>query len=835
MIKRPLPILLLFFIGGIVLGYSTEIPRPWVLGSLAAGFILSLLAFIARRHGAAFCLIGICFFTLGIQGIGTILYDDPAADHIAHWAEKGKIVLDGMVSENPRVSEDRTSLVLEASRVSGEGFSRAVSGKLLLSVGENTRLFKIGDLIRTETRLKHPRSFGNPGAFDYERYLRLQGIRVRGFVNDPRKIVLIREGQGDPMRQALEQFRTRIRDRIRSQAPFPEGTLIQAMTLGEQSEIPRAIQDRFNRTGTSHIIAISGFNVGIIALIAFFLIRTLLKTSETLLLRFNIQKLSALFAFAPVVFYAFVAGLGMSTVRALLMTLALLLTILMGRGRDLFNTLALAAFVILVVSPAALFDISFQLSFTAVAAILLFMPGITERLTAWKNKAEGRPARLGRRIIADLLLFVAVSAACTLGTLPFIVYYFNRVSNITLVANLLLVPILGFVVLPLSMVLILVTPLSEILSALLIDMTAALTRLCLDLNDWLASIPGSSSIITTPTIPELAAYYAILITAALLMGLPGRTSGELPIFRTRQKALAVIALAFIFLAGDAAWLHRKLQNRDALRVTFLDVGHASCALVEFPGGKRMLVDGGGFHDDRFDVGRYVVAPFLWHERIGKIDTIVLTHPHPDHVNGLPYILDNFDVTEVWTNGDETLVDWGAALSEKMRQKGITPRHLTSKSAPIDMSGVRIDVLNPLKRLSPRRCSQRPRDQRAGPRPAAQMVRYRLPAPFGHRRAHRVDARCTVHYPGQRGPACPAPRIPLLGLAAFPACRPARDGRHQHGARRPQRRPREVPADGGCRLPHGRARGRPRHHRRPALRGCSLQKPMIYIAFQCLMC
>ena len=696
MIKRPLPVLLLFFIGGIVLGYSTEIPRPWVLGSLASGLILSLLAFITRRHAAAFCLIGVCFFTLGVHGIGAILYDDPAADHIAHWAEKEKFVLDGVVCENPRVSEDRTSLVLEATRISGEGFSRGVCGKLLLSVGENTRRFKVGDLIRTETRLRRPRSFGNPGAFNYERYLRLQGIRVRGFVNDPRKIVLIREGQGDPARQALEQFRTRIRDRIRTRAPFPEGTLIQAMTLGEQSEIPRAIQDRFNRTGTSHIIAISGFNVGIIALIAFYLVRTLLKTSETLLLRFNIQRLSALFAFGPVVFYAFVAGLGMSTVRALLMTLALLVTILMGRGRDLFNTLALAAFAILVVSPAALFDISFQLSFTAVAAILLMMPGITERLTAWKNKAEGRPARLGRRITADLCLFVAVSAACTLGTLPFIVYYFNRISNITLVANLLLVPILGFVVLPLSMVLIVVAPLSETLSALLIDMTAVLTRLCLDLNDWLASIPGSSSIVTTPTIPELAAYYAILVTAALLLGLPGRTSGGIPVFRTRRKALAVIALAVIFLTGDAAWLHRKLQNRDTLRVTVLDVGHASSALVEFPGGKRMLVDGGGFHDDRFDVGRYVVAPFLWHQRIGKIDTIVLTHPHPDHVNGLPYILDNFDVKEVWTNGDETLVDWGTPLVEKMKQIGIVPRRLTSKTAPIEVGGVHIAILNPGK-------------------------------------------------------------------------------------------------------------------------------------------
>jgi competence protein ComEC len=699
-IKRPLPVILFFFIGGIVLGSITEIPRQWVLGIFASVFILSVLCFLTHRNTTGFFLIGLCFFTLGISGISMTLYDDPPPDHVVHWAEKGKLVLDGVVSENPRVSEDRTSLVLDSIGVSGDGFAQDVSGKVLLSVGENMHLFKYGDQIRTEVRLKHPRSFGNPGGFQYERHLRLQGIRVRGFVNDPQKIVLMREGQGHPMRQALEQFRTRIRDRIREQAPFPEGTLIQAMTLGEQSEIPRDIQDRFNRTGTSHIIAISGFNVGIIALIAFFLIRTLLKSSEYLLLRFNIQKLAAFFAFGPVVFYAFVAGLGMSTVRALLMTLALLVTILMGRGRDLFNTLALAAFLILVVSPAALFDISFQLSFAAVAAILLFMPGITERLTAWKNRAEGRPAKLGRRITADLLLFVAVSAACTLSTLPFIVYYFNRVSNITLVANFLLVPLLGFVVLPLSMLLIIVTPLSETLSTILIDITTVLTRLCLDLNDWLAALPGSSSIITTPTIAELTAYYVILILAAMPMGLPGRTTADAPVFWSRRKTLTGMILAFIFLAGDAAWLQWKLENRSTLRITFLDVGHASCALVEFPGGKRMLVDGGGSYDDRFDVGRYVVAPFLWHERIGKIDTVVLTHPHPDHVNGLPYILDNFDVKEVWTNGDEAIVDWGAILVDKMKQKGIAPRLLTSKSAPIDMGGVRIDVLNPGKGPTP---------------------------------------------------------------------------------------------------------------------------------------
>lgn len=694
MIERPLLFLLAFFIGGIVTGTAFDIPRPWVLGAVACGFGLSAVCFARSRYTAAFVAAGIGFFSLGLFGLASVLHVETPPGHVVHWAERGKIVLDGVVADNPRVSSDRTALVLEAVRVECDGVSQVAGGRLLLSVGETTRDFKYGDYVRTAVRLKRPRSFSNPGSFDYERHLRLQGIRVRGFVDDPRKIVLIREGQAAPWRQLLERFRTGIRDRIRSQAPFPEGTLIQAMTLGEQNEIPREIQDRFNRTGTSHIIAISGFNIGIIALMAFFVIRTLLKTSEYLLLRFNLQKLSALFAFGPVVFYAFVAGLGMSTVRALLMTLALLMTILMGRLRDLPNTLALAAFAILAVSPAALFDISFQLSFAAVAAILLFMPGVTERLTTWKNRAEGRAERLSRKLIANLALFFAVSSAATLGTLPFIVYYFNRVSNITLVANLLLVPILGFVVLPLSMLLILLAPVSDTLSAFLIDITAWLTRLCLDLNDRLASLPGSSSILTTPTFPEMGAYYVILVTAALILGLPGRTATDRPVSWTRRRSACALVLAVLFFAGHSLWLSYKLENRGTLRVTFLDVGHASCSIVEFPGGRRMLVDGGGFPNDRFDVGRYVVAPFLWHSRMGKIDIVVATHPHPDHINGLPYILENFGVEEVWSNGDEAAVDEGAALREKMGEKGIAHRLLTSRSPSIEVGGVRVRILNP---------------------------------------------------------------------------------------------------------------------------------------------
>jgi hypothetical protein len=113
-IKRPLPILLIFFVCGIVLGYFREIPVSWILGFLAACIALAFPFFLfpTGLHAAAFFLIGCCFFALGTYGISTILYDEPSPDHVFHWSEKGKIVLDGVVCENPRVSEDRTSLVL---------------------------------------------------------------------------------------------------------------------------------------------------------------------------------------------------------------------------------------------------------------------------------------------------------------------------------------------------------------------------------------------------------------------------------------------------------------------------------------------------------------------------------------------------------------------------------------------------------------------------------------------------------------------------------------------------------------------------------------------------
>ena len=150
----------------------------------------------------------------------------------------------------------------------------------------------------------------------------------------------------------------------------------------------------------------------------------------------------------------------------------------------------------------------------------------------------------------------------------------------------------------------------------------------------------------------------------------------------------------LFFIVDGTWLYLKGQHRDRLTLTAVDVGQGSAILIRFPGGKRMLVDGGGFFDDTFDVGKYVMAPFLWKERISRIDTVVLSHPHPDHLQGLLFILENFHVSEVWTNGEESDTPLYLSFRQIIRERGIPLRILSDRTPAMEISGVVIRILNP---------------------------------------------------------------------------------------------------------------------------------------------
>ncbi|TSA47296.1 MAG: DNA internalization-related competence protein ComEC/Rec2 [Deltaproteobacteria bacterium] len=696
---RPFLPLAAALMAGISCGNLFRISDLPVQLTLLIALTLTLLSriWIKRKQIHFYLLLLLSIFLLGILTMNSYLHPSIVENHILRFIGDKKLSIEGMICENPQVSPEKTELVVSVSSILRDGSYLPVSGRVLLNIREPYP-FRYGDFIRFHARLRIPRNFQNPGGFDYERYLRYRGILVRGFIKDATGFVVLRSERGDPLRTRLEHFRDLIRNAIMEKSPGTEGAIIQAMILGDQKAIPKEVMEKFNRTGTSHIIAISGFNIGMVAVFALFLARLCLKT-EYVLLRWNVARISMFFAIFVVILYTFIAGAGISVVRASIMVAVFLCAILVNREGDLYNTLSLAAFLILILTPYSLFDISFQLSFAAVAALIFFMPkwlalmpSPPPRVTA--GRARQWTLQPFHKALRGIMIFFLVSLTATLGTLPLILLYFNRFSLITLLANLVCVPILGVVAIPVCLAIILAVPLSTTLADGVIRLSELLVQITLFFIDRLAALPCAAVYVSTPTLTEIGAFYLLLIWGGLMLKWfatrrNSKTALKIPFL---MKTVPVI-LALFFTIDGIRLYHQGIQQ-GRLSLTAVDVGQGNSILIRLPGGKKMLVDGGGFFDDSFDLGKFVLAPYLWHERISRIDTVVLTHPHPDHMQGLLFILENFHVREVWTNGETSDTELYLSFRRIIREKGIVLRNLSDRTPVMDVSGVGIHFLNP---------------------------------------------------------------------------------------------------------------------------------------------
>jgi competence protein ComEC len=454
---------------------------------------------------------------------------------------------------------------------------------------------------------------------------------------------------------------------------------LKALVLGEQGDIPEEVKQHFVVTGVAHLLAISGDHLGIVAFLSFSLFLWVLKRSEWLLLTASVRKWAAALTIPCILLYTFIAGAGISVVRATLMVIIFFLSILFDRDRNLLHTLALAAFLILVVSPPSLFDVSFQLSFLAVLSILYLVP---RALARFRRKEMVPSFGKSRRqtIWRYLKLSLLVTAAAMLGTGPFVVYHFNRISPIGFITNLFIVPYVGFLIVPTALLASLFSFFLVPVASVLVGVAGWLTGILLQAVNLFASVPLASLFISTPTTLEIALFYLLLF---LVVHLPGR----------KKLQVLFLALSTVFILDLAYW-HLKDWFRKDLVITFIDVGHGDSILVEFPRGKRMLIDGGGLRDGRFDIGKNVIAPFLRGRKIGKIDYLVLTHPDPDHVQGLNFIASTFPIGQFWTNGSETGPESFLLLKKTLGRKNVGELALSDDSPPQTINGVRISVFNP---------------------------------------------------------------------------------------------------------------------------------------------
>lgn len=679
---HPLIRITLSFAAGILVG-RTFLFFPWT--SLAASLLLAVLAVRSvRRTGRLLTdLLLPCSGAIA-GGLATVIAIAwLPLDHYTRHAQldgSGHVLIGTVASPLDR-GPQRTAFHLDLESLDGT----VLSGRLRATLRDTRAPIGYGDRVAVFGRLYPPRGTRNPGGFDLPAHLSRQGIHGTVSIRRDRDITVIDRGHG-PLRQ-VQDLRERIRQSFLRSTTGDGSAVLLAMVLGEEGNLTDDLRERFMAAGVTHILSISGSHLGLVAVLCFWACRQMLfllpeRRYHWLTLRLDPKKVAAVLTIVPVTFYAFLAGGQVATMRALIMIVTGLTAVLLDRDGDLLSAFALAALFTLIPNPRALFDLSFQLSYLSVITILFVVD-------TWRQ-LQFSTAQGSRKWLLNGLLLLVISSATTLATGPLVVHHFRQVSLAGVIANMVVVPFAGAVVVPLGL-------LSGVLSLVLDSLPfAAVNQTAADgfvsLVSFFSALPLAAVRLGSPGPMGILGSAGLLVAGALWskawilsryqpLAFPSRSPSFVPV-------LAGLSLTILCLAAALGFARQGVD-----RVTFLDVGQGDCVLVQTAGGRSILIDGGGTRDNRFDVGRRIVAPYLWDRGIGTIDLVVLSHPHPDHLNGLLSLVGPFPVRELWWSGSDGGLEGFDALRRLAADRRSTVRAVSTGHHAVIGDAV-VDVLHP---------------------------------------------------------------------------------------------------------------------------------------------
>ncbi len=732
--SRPLIPLLMALVCGIALGSKYPGYSLWAGGVIL--LCVGLLLFLVVRNQSAKKLPLFLFLALGYLSLQPWAYPAFPPNHLIRYLDSQRWDIEGVIARRPVMVNNRQHCVMHVERIGRGHDSRSVVGKLRVTMVGNAPVLHPGDRILFTSRMRSLRNFNNPGGFDYKRYMSFQGIWATAYIQG-RHITLLDRKAHRFWTDLIDNTRHRIARIIETTGQGSQVGVLKALVVGDRSAIAQHTRDGFNRAGVGHLLAISGLHIGIVATMAFLFLQRVLVNIKPLLWRAWTRKAAAVLALIPVWFYGFVSGFSPSTQRAVIMVSIFLMTFLVEREHDVINTIALAALLILVIFPPSVFSISFQLSFCAVLAIVF---GFTCLTKGSSRNAEMNQNPVMRSIKNRLIDFLWVSIFAIGGTLPLVMFYFNQVSLVGLLANLLIVPLVGFTVVPLGLIAVFLSSFWLQCAGWCFTVCGAILKLCLKLIDVFAGFELAAVKTFTPSVLEMGCYY-LLVWAGLSLIAKDRTppdgnaqrgaivfddAGQVEnnaAITTRHKSISrvngffadalsylkdqktplkrrqfiatVAVIVTIALVWDAGyWLYYRFWHQD-LRVTVMDVGQGNAALLELPGGYTMLIDGGGFSDNSiFDLGARVVAPFLWRKKIKTVDTLILSHPNSDHLNGLIYIAENFNVQKMWATSEAKNTAGYRELMEVIAKRDIALPNFRLLPRNQVIHGVKFNILYP---------------------------------------------------------------------------------------------------------------------------------------------
>ncbi|MCX7680425.1 MAG: DNA internalization-related competence protein ComEC/Rec2 [Anaerolineae bacterium] len=610
------------WMAGIALAKSFPIPwQVWAAGGFLALLVLFLWHNSVRVRQGAICAL---ILTLGAARL-LLALPRLGPDSLAYYNDVGRVTLEGVVVGEPDEREGYVNLRVRGERLTlPDGSVREVKGLVLVKADPYPPRH-YGDRIRVSGPLETPPVFER---FSYQEYLARQGIHS---LIRRAQVTLLAERQASPFFYWLFAFKRHARAVLASIIPEPQAALLTGILLGVDTGIPAELMADFSATGTSHIIAISGFNITIISGVFAGLARRLFSRGPG-----AGEKRALWIAVAGVALYTVLVGASAAVVRAALMGILYLWGRYLERETFAPVSLAAAGIAMTALNPHTLWDVGFQLSFAATIGLILYTRPLEKGLErALTRIISGEKAR---QVVSMLSEAVLVTLAAQLTTTPIILAYFGRLSLVTLLTNLLILPVQSYVMTTGGVALLtgLVSrPVGQVIgwvAWLFLTYTIEMVRLTARLP--FASLPLQVGAAT------VWGYYALLGGLTWWWSRPRDYREQLwARFMTRVETKVLVGSAVIVLAlGVYAW--RGLPD-GRLHVFFLDVGQGDAILVRTPAGRQMLVDGGPSGTVLLSrLGR--VMPF-WDR---SIDVLVLTHPDADHINGLIPLLERYRVERV---------------------------------------------------------------------------------------------------------------------------------------------------------------------------------------------
>ena len=638
----------------------------WILGFFGI-LLLAWLFYSIRKNYFSFLLVLIATFFLGAS-----LHFQEAKTYestpLRHFEAEDYVDIYGKLYRSPSSGKDRTYLFLEVEKIRSQDRLEEIRGRVKVTVSHPSqypppfRLFT-GDKIKVSARIYPDHEYRNFGPPRTARLRKIQRIHKTAFTKSSMLVEKNGRAKIFALLRLVSLTRQKFKEKVEKYFSSPdqsklseEGAVLEALLLGERGRMEEETGRSLQQSGLYHLIAISGAHIAILTFLLFSILR-LLPIS---------RNLSYWLLIIVLVFYALLVEGRASVFRATVMAVAFLLGKLLWKDTNPLNTISLSAFILLLLNPFSLFEMGFQLTFTATLSIVLFFRRVMKFLP-----------RLPFRLTEVFVLSLTAQA----GVLPFLAKSFNRITLVSLLSNFAAIPLVGLIM-ALGYAFLFFSFLSSLAANLLAKSIHFLLEGFLAISRLSDYLPILSYRIPTPHLVTIIGYFLfffLLLTKSKFKG---------------QKA--VISLCFAFFLAVLIIYPFPADFSKNLKVTFIDVGQGDSILVEFPGRKKMLIDGGGTPDDSFDVGEHVVSPFLWQKAVKKIDYLVLTHAHPDHLNGLKAVARNFKVGEFW----ETFSPLQSLSYEELRT--ILPpsyrQRRTFRGFLMKEGTVKVEALHPKERI-----------------------------------------------------------------------------------------------------------------------------------------